>query len=367
MKANNLIAILIAVLLMVTGTILGIVNQQMASSKSATATVDALAQIALIHEGIGVTGTDSDDKSELEIIRDSIDWSDAPTPTPVLIRTDDYDVYMNASKDYLLYVYDKLGYTGDKIESGETTSIPPLLVVSISRNWAEGETIQFEKGLFYRVLLPLVLFENEALLREREELLALLKVRRDGALTDEQSNKLNKLAYSYRVIEEENPEPLNEEQINKLLIRVDMVSPSLALAQAALESGYDSSRFAHEGRTLFGQWDWSSDAINPQQQRKGSGNYGVRVFKQPIGSVRSYIWKVNTQRRYTDFREARALQRGNKHGRIVLDGLKLAATMTRYSEQGPEYIKEIEQTIELNHLDKIDHLRLMNGEPIYFD
>ena len=79
------------------------------------------------------------------------------------------------------------------------------------------------------------------------------------------------------------------------------------------------------------------------------------------------MWKLNTQRRYTDFREARALQRSNKHGRIVLDGLKLAATMTRYSEQGPEYIKEIEQTIELNHLDKIDHLRLMNGEPIYFD
>jgi len=266
-----------------------------------------------------------------------------------------------------MYVFDKLGYTGEKIDSGETTAIPPLLVVSISKGWSYGETVQFKKSIFYRVILSLVLYENEAVLREREKLLSILQSRSpDGSLSDAQNNALTELAYSYRVIKEETAKMLREEQIQELLTRVDMVPPSLALAQAAHESGYAASGFAHSANALFGQWDWSADALKPQQQSKGMGNYGIKSFDQPIDSVRAYIWNLNTHQAYAGFRKERAVQRGNATGLFVFNGAKLAGTLTFYSERGEEYTRELQGTISYNRLARADQLRLMEGEPIYF-
>ena len=327
----------------------------------------SLSRIALIHTSHDAPSLDKPEKTELELIRDSIDWSDAPSPKPELIKTDDYDVYINVTKEYLMYIFDKMGYTGDKIDSGETEAIPPLLVVSISKGWSDDETVQFKKSIFYRVILTLILYENEAVLREREKLLAILDTRGDdGTFPADQMERLNALAYNYRVIKEESEDALTDDQIQELLIRVDMVPPSLALAQAAHESGYATSRFAYTANALFGQWDWSANAVKPQQQRKGMGNYGIKSFDQPIDSVRAYIWNLNTHRAYADFRKVRASLRGEQQGRITLDSKKLADTLTSYSERGTEYTEELKNTISYNRLDRADHLRLIEGEPIYF-
>jgi hypothetical protein len=191
-KPNNMIAILIAVILISAGSVLFYVNDQRTSQtetksskieSSSTAvsqtanqpedgdieanhsSQDALSKVAMIHEDHNTPETDSAIKTELEIIRDTVDWSDAPSPAPELVKTDDYDVYINVTKEYLVYVFDKLGYTGEKIDSGETTAIPPLIVVTISKGWADAETVQFKKSIFYRVILSLIMYENEAVLR----------------------------------------------------------------------------------------------------------------------------------------------------------------------------------------------------------
>jgi Bax protein len=385
-KSNNLFAALIALILIATGFTLSFINRQSSTidgPKSAEtptpepesalieitpAKDETLSHVAMIHADHKVPSLDKTEKTELERIRDSIDWSDAPSPAPELVKTDDYDVYVNVTKEYLMYVFDKLGYTGDKIDSGETEAIPPLLVVSISKGWSDNETVQFKESIFYRVILSLILYENDAVLRERDKLVAVLQTRNnDDTFPDGQMNRLRHLAYSYRVIMEETEEPMNEEQIQELLSRVDMVPASLALAQAAHESGYATSRFAHAANALFGQWDWSKDAVKPQQQRKGMGNYGIKSFNQPIDSVRAYIWNLNTHRAYTDFRKERAAQRGNRQGQIALDSKKLADTLTSYSERGTEYTEELKGTISFNRLDRADTLRLMEGEPIYFN
>jgi len=388
MKPNNLVALLIAVVLIAIGVALGISNHQSQNTRqeagdaeeaegilvsitkpaaSNTEKTDTLNQVALIHDDIGAPAFTSVEKSELQIIRDSLDWSDAPTPAPELVKTDDYDVYINVSKEYLMYVFDKMGYTGEKIDSGETTAIPPLLVVSISKGWSEGETVQFKKSIFYRVILSLILYENEAVLRERDKLLSLLEARDDGSISSTQLGELNHIAYSYRAISKESDDPLTEMQIQDLLTRVDIVPASLALAQAAHESGYATSRFAHTANALFGQWDWSASAVKPQQQRKGMGNYGIKSFDQPVDSVRAYIWNLNTHRAYAGFRKERARQRGDATGLFVFDGHKLAGTLTSYSERGEEYTKELQGTISYNRLDRADKLRLMKGDPIYFN
>ena len=329
---------------------------------------ESLKEVAQIHENHGAAKGQQAGKTELQILRESVDLSDAPTPAPTLVKSDNYDVYVNVSKEYLVYIFDKLGYTGDKIESGETTAVPPLLVVSIGKGWADDETVQFKKSLFYRIILSLILYENEAILREREKLVKILAAGgSERRFTEEQSASLNHLAYSYRVLKEESNEPLSEDQIQNLLTRVDMIPPSLALAQAAHESGYATSRFAHTGNALFGQWDWSANSIKPQQQRKGMGNYGIRSFNQPIDSVRAYFWNLNTHRAYRGFRAKRALLRGEQTGRANLDGEVLAGTLTSYSERGSEYTEELKSTIRYNRLGMADSLRIMEGKAIYFD
>jgi uncharacterized FlgJ-related protein len=383
-KSNNFFAALIAVILIAIGFGLSFINKQsepiaeQAMDKATapeavitevlSATEKSLSQVALIHEEHDVPALETQAKTELEQIRESIDWSDAPSPAPELVKTDDYDVYLNVSKEFLVYFFDQIGYTVEKIDSGETEAIPPLLVVSVKKGWSDDQTVQFKKSIFYRLMLTLILYENDAVLRERENLLAILETRGDdGSFSAAQLSRLNNLAYSYRILKEESEAPLSDAQIQELLIRVDMVPPSLALAQAAHESGYATSRFAHSANALFGQWDWSANAVKPQQQRKGMGNYGIKAFNQPIDSVRAYIWNLNTHRAYAGFRKERAAQRGDQQGRITLDSKKLADTLTSYSERGTEYTKELKTTISYNRLDRADHLRLMEGEPIYFD
>lgn len=400
-KPNNLVAIVIAVALIGAGFALLYIKQKMdqetrtsyvepdsASLNNApiaiepednynevtrapeTSSLDtSLSKVALIHSGHEVAPVSNNAaKTELELIRESIDWSDAPSPAPELVKTDDYDVYVNVTKEYLGYVFDKLGYTGAKIESGETTAIPPLIVVTINKGWAEAETVQFKKSMFYRVILTLILYENEAVLQERQKLMAILDKRtNDGGFSTPQMQRLNRLAHSYRVTKEESDEVLSEEQIQELLSRIDTVPPSLALAQAAHESGYATSRFAYTANALFGQWDWSTDSVKPQQQREGMGNYGIRSFNQPIDSVRAYIWNLNTHRAYADFRTERARQRGAQSGLATLDSQKLADTLTSYSERGTEYSEELKSTIRFNRLEIADQLRLMQGAPIYFN
>jgi len=390
-KSNNLFAGLIALVLIAIGLALSFYNHRSTPVEAPTieepttaevsiqepeegfieispASDESLSRIALIHSSHDAPRLEKSEKTELELIRESIDWSDAPSPKPELVETDDYDVYINVTKEFLMYAFDKWGYTGDKIDSGETEAIPPLLVVSIKKGWSDNETVQFKKSIFYRVILTLILYENEAVLRERDKLLAILETRADdGTLPVDQMERLNALAYSYRVIKDESEDTLTADQIQDLLTRVDMVPPSLALAQAAHESGYATSRFAYSANALFGQWDWSANAVKPQQQRKGMGNYGIKSFDQPIDSVRAYIWNLNTHRAYADFRKVRAAQRGEQQGRITLDSKKLADTLISYSERGTEYTEELKSTISHNRLDRADHLRLIEGEPVYFN
>ena len=97
------------------------------------------------------------------------------------------------------------------------------------------------------------------------------------------------------------------------------------------------------------------------------GNYGIRAFPYPIDSVRAYLWNLNTHRAYDDFRRLRAEFRDGRSGRVSLDGHALAATLLSYSERGEEYTKEIQGIIDYNRLTLADDLRLLEGEPIYFD
>ena len=133
--------------------------------------------------------------------------------------------------------------------------------------------------------------------------------------------------------------------------RVDIIPPSLALAQGAIESGWGTSRFAVEGNSLFGLWDLSGNGIKPKKQRAELGNYGVARYDSPQASIDAYMLNLNTNRAYREFRALRAIYR--KYD-MPLRGQELVGALGRYSERGEVYIKELQAIMSHNKLEAVD-------------
>ena len=70
--------------------------------------------------------------------------------------------------------------------------------------------------------------------------------------------------------------------IDKLKNRMDIIPVSIALAQAAKESGWGTSRFALEGNAIFGQWTWDGQGIAPLYRDK------KRTIKFKISNIKSF-------------------------------------------------------------------------------
>ena len=136
---------------------------------------------------------------------------------------------------------------------------------------------------------------------------------------------------------------------------MDIVPVSLAIAQAAKESGWGTSRFAIEGNALFGQWTWSGEGIKPAGV-DSEEKHKVMKFKVLKASVRAYQRNLNTHGSYRQFRSARANMRDSD---VELDSLILADFLDKYAATGKEYTKIIKQIIKQNNLKDFDKVKLL--------
>ena len=136
---------------------------------------------------------------------------------------------------------------------------------------------------------------------------------------------------------------------------MDEVPVSMAIAQAAKETGWGTSRFAQEGNALFGQWTWSGEGIKPSNADTDS-THKVMKFKILQASIRAYQRNLNTHSSYKDFRSARAELRdeGKK-----LDSMILTEHLDKYAEIGKEYVRVLQQIIKQNNLTDFDEAKLM--------
>jgi Bax protein len=145
------------------------------------------------------------------------------------------------------------------------------------------------------------------------------------------------------------------------MMRVDVVPPSLALGQAAYESGYGTSRFAREGNALFGQWTYGGKGMQPREKRASKGDYGVAAYDWPLESVRAYMRNLNSHRAYQGLRDKRAAARSR--GRAPT-GDELADALTSYSERGAEYVKTLKGIMSTNELAVADNATLQDAPAI---
>ncbi|MGM0594993.1 MAG: glucosaminidase domain-containing protein [Pseudomonadota bacterium] len=207
--------------------------------------------------------------------------------------------------------------------------------------------VERKKGLFFRILLPLVLAENRRLAAEREWLLTL---QREHAAAE--SERLSALAQRYRL---DDPRQPAERLMGELLQRVDIVPPGLVLAQAANESGWGTSRFSREANNLFGEWTWDEEqGVLPANRPEGASHY-VRRFGSLRDSVRAYMHNLNSGPAYDRFRRMRAQMRAADE---ALDPHRLAEGLLRYSARGEAYIREIQSMIRGNGLNTLGPLDL---------
>ena len=225
--------------------------------------------------------------------------------------------------------------------------VPRIFLKRLPQDWRRLAEAEPRKRIFVMILLPLVLLENGRVLRDRERLLD-IEVRQTGgrAIAPRHRAWLERLALSYGL---ENPD------LKELTGRVDSVPASLAIAQAAIESGWGTSRFALQGNALFGQWTGEGRRTIVPSRRDAGRRHAIRRFKTLGHSVRAYLRNLNTHRAYRAFRLRRAKLRA---GNLALDGVLLAQELNAYSQQGPAYLRALHRLIIKNDLTALDNARL---------
>lgn len=218
-------------------------------------------------------------------------------------------------------------------------------------DFSHYQDINAKKSAFFDFLLPLVEEENQRISTLRDTLVALSE--QQTPYTESQQQWLLDMAVFYRVVASNSKEKMLGEKwtIENLLRRVDQVPPSLALAQAANESAWGTSRFAEKGNNLFGQWCFKKGCGLVPNQRIEGANHEVARFKSPLHSVQRYIHNLNTNLAYRDFRRWREQQRQQQE---LLVGVLAATTLTRYSTRGEEYVNELQAMIRINDLQQYD-------------
>ena len=233
-------------------------------------------------------------------------------------------------------------YNLDEIR--KTKFVKPVRLSLLPKEMKNIQSTQEKKKLFLEIILPLVLEENNRIKIDRKKLFVILNKNNNS---DQEIKWLNEKFKQYGVVKKD---------LATLKIRMDEIPVSLALAQAAKESGWGTSRFAIEGNALFGQWTWSGEGIKPADVDSDDGNHKVMKFKVLKASVRAYQRNLNTHSSYRNFRLARAIMRDNDE---ELDSLTLANYLDKYAATGKEYTVIIKKIIQQNKLQDFDKVKLL--------
>ncbi|WP_457592308.1 glucosaminidase domain-containing protein [Hydrogenimonas sp.] len=261
-----------------------------------------------------------------------------------------------------MQILDNLGYTDQAFKRG-MKKIPRVLITHVSGRWREQADqipVEIKKSIFLRLLASGALIADEEIMKERKRLLTLIDELSKGPISRKESAWLRQLALKYKVLKDKT-DILTPDKLRELVRRVDIVPPSIVLAQGAVESGWGTSRFAVEGNALFGQWSFSDKALRPKEQRTHLGNYGLATFKTPLESIRSYLLNLNTHPAYRAFRTLRAQMRAHH---LPLRGEELVHTLEHYSERRQEYIDDLNRVIRANGLYWVDRAKLMDNRPV---
>ena len=225
----------------------------------------------------------------------------------------------------------------------EKKLVKPVALTLLPNEIKMIESTKKRKEFFIQIVLPLILKENNNIKLDRKRL---FKIINKSNNTNLEKKWLDKKYKQYGI---------PSKDLSILKIRMDEVPVSLALAQAAKETGWGTSRFALEGNALFGQWTWSGEGLKPKDAEKNEG-HKVMKFNVLQASVRAYQRNINTHSTYKEFRRERAKLRDNGKS---LDSIVLSEFLNKYAETGEKYVEVLQQIIKQNNLKDFDDAKLL--------
>ena len=221
--------------------------------------------------------------------------------------------------------------------------VKPVALTLLPQEIKMIENTKKRKEFFIQIVLPLIIKENSNIRIDRKNL---FKIINKSNNTNLEKQWLGKKYKQYGVVPGD---------LSSLKIRMDEIPVSLAIAQAAKETGWGTSRFAQEGNALFGQWTWSGEGLKPKEAKAGEG-HKVMKFNVLQASVRAYQRNLNTHSTYRDFRRARAELRDLGK---PLDSLELSKYLNKYAETGNQYVEVLQKIIKQNKLKDFDDAKLL--------
>ena len=254
----------------------------------------------------------------------------------------EYDNTVSLNSETALNLFNDLGYDLAGVRAGQ--KVKPIYLTKLPKDLNSLGNTKEKRELFIKILLPLILDENEKITDNRSKL---FKILGKNFNTVGERVWLKKRFKQYKI---------TDQDLSELKMRMDIIPVSIALAQAANESGWGTSRFALEGNALFGQWTWSKKGIAPAKKDKNK-NHKVLQFQILKASVKAYKNNLNTHNAYREFREERAKYRQNKQ---QIDGLELTKFLKRYASIGEKYVEILQNIIVRNALTDFDNSNLLS-------
>ena len=255
--------------------------------------------------------------------------------------SENYDNTVSLNAETTSNLFDDLGYDLKGVRAGQ--KVKPIYLTKLPKDLKTLGDTNKKRELFIKIVLPLIIDENDKILDDRKKLFKIL---------GKNFNTVGERVWLKRRFKEYKVE---DQDLAKLKMRMDIVPVSIALAQAANESGWGTSRFALEGNALFGQCTWSKKCISP---KKADPNQSHKILQFQVlkASVRAYKNNLNTHKAYSEFREARAqLRQEKKH----IIGLDLTKYLKKYASIGEKYVEILNDIIERNSLTDFDKAEML--------
>ncbi len=255
--------------------------------------------------------------------------------------TQEYDNTVSLSAETASNLFDELNYDLKGVRAGQ--KVKPIYLTKLPKDIKTLGDTKKKRELFIKIVLPLILSENSKITEDRKKLFKIL---------GKNFNTVGERVWLKRRFKEYK---IDDRDLSKLKMRMDIIPVSIALAQAANESGWGTSRFALEGNALFGQWTWSKKGISPKNKDPDQ-SHKILQFQVLKASVKAYKNNLNTHNAYKEFREVRAqLRQENKQ----IIGLDLVKYLKAYAAIGEKYVLIIEDIIEKNSLTDFDKAKLL--------
>jgi len=255
--------------------------------------------------------------------------------------TEVYDNTVSLNAETTLNLFNDLGYDLKGVRAGQ--KVKPIYLTKLPKDIKTLGDTKKKRELFIKIILPLILDENNKITEDRKKLFKIL---------GKNFNTVGERVWLKRRFKEYK---IEDQDLAKLKMRMDIIPVSIAIAQAANESGWGTSRFALEGNALFGQWTWSKKGISPKNKDPNQ-SHKILQFQILKASVRAYKNNLNTHNAYKEFREVRAQLR-QEDKKII--GLDLTKYIKNYAAIGEKYVTIINGIIEQNSLTDFDKADLL--------